>query len=61
MTSTKVSTTLKVVGGALLGGSAGLLGTALVLGSLEFAIFGAVIGAVATMIGILSLSESAEA
>jgi outer membrane lipoprotein SlyB len=55
------SRTLLVVGAALAGVVGGLVGTALVLGSVEFGIFGAVGGGVASMIGALSQLEDHEA
>jgi hypothetical protein len=56
----QLSGTAKVVGAALVGAVGGLATTALALGSPEFGIFGAVGGALASMIGVLSQLESAE-
>jgi hypothetical protein len=61
LSALKVSSTMKIVGAALVGAAGGLVGTALVLGSLEFGIFGGVGGAVVSMIGALSQFETAEA
>jgi hypothetical protein len=57
----KGSSTVKIVAAALVGAAGGLVGTAVVLGSLEFGIFGAVGGAVVSMIGALTQLEPAEA
>jgi hypothetical protein len=51
---------IKVVGAAAVGAAGGLATTALVLGSPEFSIFGAVGGAVAAMIGVLAQHENAD-
>jgi hypothetical protein len=51
---------MKVVGAAVIGAAAGLATTVLALGSPEFGIFGAVGGALASMIGVLAQLESAE-
>jgi hypothetical protein len=61
LSARKVSSTVKIVAAALVGAAGGLVGTAVVLGSLEFAIFGAVGGAVVSMIGALTQIEAAEA
>ncbi len=57
----KVSRTAMIVAAAVVGAAGGLAGTALVLRSVEFGIFGAVGGAVLSMIGALAQVESAEA
>jgi hypothetical protein len=56
----KGSGTVPVVGAAMLGAAGGLAATVLVLGSLEFGIFGAVGGAVLSMIGVLARLERSE-
>jgi hypothetical protein len=58
--SSEVSPTAKVVAAALVGVVGGLVGTALVLGSPELGIFGAVGGAVVSMIGALAQVERSE-
>jgi hypothetical protein len=60
ITSTKGSATVRIVGAAVLGATAGLAATALVVGSVAFGIFGAVGGAVVAMIGALATYENAE-
>jgi hypothetical protein len=50
----------KIVAAAVVGAACGLAGTALLLGSLEFAIFGGIGGAVVAMIGALAQFEKAE-
>jgi hypothetical protein len=52
---------MKIVAAAFVGAVGGLVGTTLVLGSIEFGIFGAVGGAVVSMIGALAQVEHAEA
>ena len=57
----RVPGTWKVVAAAAVGAAGGLAMTAVALGSFEFGIFGAVGGAVASMIGALAHLEPAEA
>jgi hypothetical protein len=57
----KVPGSWKIVAAAVVGAAGGLAATALALGSLEFAIFGAIGGAVVSMIGALAQSEPADA
>ena len=52
------SGTVRIVGAAAVGAVVGLASTSLVLGSLEFGIFGAVGGAVLCMIGALAQVEA---
>jgi hypothetical protein len=52
---------VRIVAAALVGAACGLVATTAALGSLEFAVFGGVGGAVAAMIAALSRAESAEA
>jgi len=58
---TKVAGSVKIVAAALIGAVGGLVVTAVALGSVEFAIFGGIGGAVASMIGALSQTEPDEA
>jgi hypothetical protein len=60
VTKKQVPTTVAVVAAALVGAAGGLVGTALALGSVEFGIFGAVGGAVASMIASLAALEHPE-
>ena len=57
----KVNGSVKLVAAAMVGAAGGLAATAAALGSVEFAIFGGVGGAVASMIGALSRTETDEA
>jgi hypothetical protein len=57
----KVPGSLRIVAAAVVGAAGGLAATAAALGSVEFAIFGGVGGAVASMIGALARSEGNEA
>jgi hypothetical protein len=61
ISSTQVSETGTIVAAAVVGAVGGLVGTALVLGSLPFAIFGAIGGAVVSMIAALAHVEHSEA
>jgi hypothetical protein len=56
----QVPGSVKIVAAAVVGAVGGLAATALMLGSLEFAIFGGIGGAVVAMIGALAQSEQAE-